>query len=214
MPVISWSGQATPAAGVVQRRRYRGEPISWPMPIEPAIKRLGVIASIGASGLSRHVTGRGPRGRRPTARFGGGGVEGEYAVQQAEAELLLPEREDPVTTKSTTADADARIGSAFEQPAWRWPQPNATRCSRRMSFQQIQKYEKGRDRISVACLQVLAKALGVSGSLIARSGRWKRTKTKRGSPCRGARPRCCARSRRSRMRPSGGRSLSLSRRWP
>ncbi len=33
-----------------------------------------------------------------------------------------------------------------------------------ISFQQIQKYEKGRDRISASRLQVLAKALGLAAA--------------------------------------------------
>ena len=70
-----------------------------------------------------------------------------------------------MTTKSTTADADARIGERV-RAARMAAGLNQTQlgAAAGISFQQIQKYENGRDRISVACLQVMAKALGVSAA--------------------------------------------------
>ena len=65
-------------------------------------------------------------------------------------------------TKSTTADADGRIGERV-RAARMAAGLNQTElgAAAGISFQQIQKYENGRDRISASCLQVLAKALGV-----------------------------------------------------
>ena len=65
-------------------------------------------------------------------------------------------------TKTITADADGRIGERV-RAARMAAGLNQTElgAAAGISFQQIQKYEKGRDRISASCLQVLAKALGV-----------------------------------------------------
>ena len=70
-----------------------------------------------------------------------------------------------MTTKKTTADADGRIGERV-RAARMAAGLNQTElgAAAGISFQQIQKYEKGRDRISASCLQVLAKALGVSAA--------------------------------------------------
>ena len=72
-----------------------------------------------------------------------------------------------MSTKSTTADADARIGERV-RAARLAAGLNQTQlgAAAGISFQQIQKYESGRDRISASCLQVLAKALGLSAALL------------------------------------------------
>ena len=68
-------------------------------------------------------------------------------------------------SKSTTANADGRIGERV-RAARMAAGLNQTQlgAAAGISFQQIQKYEKGRDRISAASLQVFAKALGVTAA--------------------------------------------------
>ena len=115
------------------------------------------------------------------------------------------------TTKSTTADADARIGERVKA-ARMAAGLNQTELggAAGISFQQIQKYETGRDRISASFLQVLAKALGSRPPHCSIRIRGRTTRaTRQGSPSREARPRYCGHFQRLRMRPSGGSSLSL-----